>query len=181
VIVTKYKTMIWRIRRFYNRIKNVIRWLPTIWKDQDWDDFYIFEILRVKLKHQAKYIGDRDFFVGADRETEKMLLCIKLIERIQDDYYNTESHSYHKSNFIFDESEDGTDTYRLRIEEISEDFDSYFAKYPLEYKRVMNAEYCPFNRDTKSGIAFAMGHMIHKKSVRILFKTLEYNIERWWD
>ena len=139
------------------------------------------KILRVKLKHQAKYIGDRDFFVGADREAEKMRLCVKLIELIQDEYYTSEPHTYHKSNFTFDESEDGTDTYKLRIEEISEDFDLYFAKYPLEYKRVINADKCHFNRDSKDGIAFAMGHNIQNKCRRLLFKILDENIERWWD
>ena len=171
----------WKIKRFFNKIKNVIRWLPTIWKDQDWDTFYIFEILRVKLKHQAKYIGDRNFFEGADREAEKMRLCVRLIERIQDEYYSSEPHLYHKTNFHFDESEDGTDTYSLRIEELSEDFNSYFAKYPLEYKRVINADKCPFNRDNKDGIAFAMGHNIQNKCQRLLFKILDENIQRWWD
>jgi hypothetical protein len=45
---------------FVRGIKNLFRWLPTIWKDRDWDSYYIYEIIRVKLEHQAKYIGDRD-------------------------------------------------------------------------------------------------------------------------
>ena len=177
----KYKDMIWKVKRFIRQIKNVLRWLPTIWKDQDWDDFYIFEVLRVKLKHQAKYIGDRNFLVGADREAEKMRLCVKLIEIIQEEYYISEAHSYHEIEMHFDEIKDKPEHNRLRFEEISEDFDSYFTKYPLEYKRVINAGKCYFDRDSKDGIAFAMGHNIQNKCQRLLFKILDENIQKWWD
>jgi hypothetical protein len=173
--------MIWKVKRFIKQIKNVIRWLPTIWKDRDWDDFYIFEILRVKLKYQAKYIGDRDYFVGADREAEKMRLCVKLIELIQDEYYISESQSYHETEMHFDDIEDKPGYSQIRIEEISEDFDSYFTKYSLEYKRVINADKCHYNRDSKDGIAFAMGHNIQNKCQRLLFKILDENIQKWWD
>ena len=46
----------YQIKRFFRKCKNVIRWFPTIWKDEDWDPSYITEILIKKLEHQ------RDFF-----------------------------------------------------------------------------------------------------------------------
>ena len=110
-----------------------------------------------------------------------MILCVRLIEKIQDEYYSSEPHSYRNTKLYFDKIEDKPYLSQLRVEELSEDFDSYFAKYPLEYKRVINADKCPFNRDSKDGIAYAMGRNIHNKAIRILFRTLENNIERWWD
>jgi len=55
-----YENIGYRFKYVYNSIKNIIRWFPIIWKDRDYDDWYIYTILETKLKHQAKYIGDRD-------------------------------------------------------------------------------------------------------------------------
>ncbi len=30
-------------------IKNLITWFPIIWKDRDWDHWYLYKILRFKL------------------------------------------------------------------------------------------------------------------------------------
>ena len=35
-------------------IKNLIKWFPIIWKDRNWDDSFIFDILQFKLQNQAK-------------------------------------------------------------------------------------------------------------------------------
>ena len=40
----------YKIKQFFRRIYNLYRWFPIIWKDQDWDHSYIFEIFKFKLK-----------------------------------------------------------------------------------------------------------------------------------
>ena len=76
----------YKIKQFFKRIKNLIRWFPIIWKDQDWDDHYIFEILKFKLKNQAKYISYHNRHISAKRDAEIMMLCVRLIEKVQDEY-----------------------------------------------------------------------------------------------
>ena len=50
----------WRFEgRYYHKdftrgVKNLWRWFPVIWKVRDYDGHYIFEMIRVKLQHQAK-------------------------------------------------------------------------------------------------------------------------------
>ena len=91
----------WKIRMFFRKVKNLLRWFPIIWKDEDWDDHYIFEILKFKLKNQAKYIGDKDRHTLAKRDAEIMMLCVSLIDKVQEEYYNTEHLDYEESNFNF--------------------------------------------------------------------------------
>ena len=69
----------------------------------------------------------------------------------------------------------------LRIEEISENFDDYFKKYPHAYREVTKTDSYIFVNDTKNRIAMNMGHYLHNKANRILFKILENNIQKWWD
>ncbi len=94
-----WKNLGWRFREFSRNIKNLIRWFPVIWKDRDWDDHYIWEILKFKLKNQAKYIGDRDIHTSAKYDAQRMMLCVRLIDKIQEEYYSMEYMDYHESNY----------------------------------------------------------------------------------
>ena len=165
----------WRIKRFIKRIKNLIRWFPIIWKDQDWDDHFIWEILKFKLKNQAEYIGYRDRHVSAKRDAEVMMLCVRLIEKVQSEYYMGEYMDYHESDYNWIDSESFPGMYELDIVEKSEHFDDYFNKYPLIYRCV------PDLNASKSRIAFQIAHINHDRARKLLFKILEQNIERWWD
>ena len=171
----------YKIKQFFKRIYNLYRWFPIIWKDQDWDDHFIFEILKFKLKNQAEYIGKRGIHVSAERDAEIMMTCVRLIEKIQDEYYGTEYFNYHKSELKFIDSESHPGSYEMDIEEISENFDEYFKKYPRIYKQTINTERPPFRKDGKLGIAINIAHINEERAHKLLFKILEQNIRRWWD
>lgn len=176
----------WKIRDIRRSIKSVIRWLPVIWKDRDWDDSYIFIILQTKLKFQAKYIGDRDFHTLAKRDAEVMNLCVRLIDKIKESYYDMEYIDYHEMEYDFIEC-DRPGFKEMVSNEISENFDEYFKKYPLIYKKVMNGEgkFPIIDEDTgevsKRRIAMNMAFMNHNRARKLLFKLLDEHIERWWE
>ena len=69
----------------------------------------------------------------------------------------------------------------LRFDEVWENFDEYFAKYPHAYREVTKTDRYIFVNDTKDRIAMNMGHYLHNKAKRILFELLQRNIESWWD
>jgi hypothetical protein len=91
---------------------------------------------------------------------------------------------YHKSKHWFEDIPDkpGYSSWNSKLME--ENFDDYFKKYPLIYKRVLNGE-GPFNlkgrEDDKQVIAMNIGYVNHKRARKLLFKMMEENIERWWD
>jgi hypothetical protein len=58
MVGVNFNNITYPIRRFFKRIKNIFRWLPTIWRDEDYDDHFITEILIKKLEHT------RDFFLS---------------------------------------------------------------------------------------------------------------------
>jgi hypothetical protein len=167
--------MIYKIKQFFKRIYNLYRWFPIIWKDQDWDDHYIWEILKFKLKNQAKYIGYHDRHVSAKRDAEKMMLCVSLIEKIQSDYYGMEYFDYHELEFKSIPNKDHPDLHEMVIVEKSERYDDYFKKYPLIYRMV------PDLKAPKGKIAFQIAHINENRAHKLLFKILEQNIRRWWD
>lgn len=74
------------MRNFIDRIKNLIRWIPVIWKDYDFDHSYIYEILKFKLKNQAEHLKNSEYS-DFDREYERLQTIIKLMDRVQNEYY----------------------------------------------------------------------------------------------
>ena len=170
------------LRNIKTGIKSIWYWLPIIWKDRHWDSHYIFDIMIHKIKAQSKYIGSRDIHTRAKRDAEVMMTCVRLMERVQDEFYSGEYSDYHKTKHWFEPAEEeGYSTWESRT--LEENFDDYFAKYPLIYKRVLNGEgpFKPDGEDDKQRIAMNIGHINHERARKLLFKVMEQNIEKWWD
>jgi len=170
-------------RDFYLGIKNIIRWFPIIWKDRDWDDHYIWEILKTKLRNQAKHIGKNGHHVNAERDAERMMLCVRLIDKIQIEYYQSEYIDYCIDKFHWDDIEDKPDYVQLRIEKISDNLQDYFYKYPLTYIDVMTRprEKLIFGNDSNKRIAMNIAHINADRAQTLLFKILNKHITSWWD
>ena len=166
-------------------IKNIWYWLPIIWKDRHWDSHYIFEIMKHKINAQSKYIGERDIHTRAKRDAEVMMTCVRLMEKVQDEFYSGEYSDYHKTKHWFEPAEEeGYSTLESRI--LEEDFDSYIKKYPLIEKRVITGEGV-FSLDgedsleVKQKLAMNIWNINHERARKLLFKIMEQNIEKWWD
>jgi hypothetical protein len=170
---------------FKRGIKNLIYWFPIIWRDRNWDSHYIFEILKHKLKAQSKYIGGRDIHTQAKRDAEIMMTCVRLMKLIQDEHYSSEYSDYHISKHWFEDIPDKPGYSTWESKQLEENFDDYFKKYPLVYKRVLAGEgpFQPisFKQEDKQRIAMNIGHINHNRARKLLFKIMEQNIEKWWD
>lgn len=171
-------------KTFKTGIKNLIYWFPIIWKDRNWDDHYIFEIMKHKLSAQSEYIGGRGIHTFAERDSRRMRICVKLMSLVQVEYYSHEYSNYHKTKHWFEDIPDTPGYSSLESRLLEENFDDYFKKYPLIYKRVLNGEGV-FNRerreDDKMAIAMDIGRINHERAKKLLFKIMEENIESWWD
>jgi hypothetical protein len=164
-------------------VKNLIYWFPIIWKDRNWDSHYIFEIMKHKLSAQADYIGGRDLHTRAQLDAKRMRLCVKLMSLVQDEFYSSEYSDYHKTKHWFEPIPETTlSSWESRT--LEENFDDYFKKYPLIYKRVLNGEGI-FGREGRENdkqiIAMNIGYINHDRARKLLFKIMEENVEKWWN
>jgi len=146
-------------------IKNLWKWFPIIWKDRDWDDHFIFEALKFKIKNTADYFVTNPRYVGVEEDVRDMRICVKLIERIQDDYYQSEYFNYLDD---FNNKPIG-------------DIKDYLAKYPNTIKLVKANPVYKNYRKTDRGLSLAVGIERHLKARKLLFKILERKIEHWWN
>jgi hypothetical protein len=163
--------------------KNLWYWLPVIWKDRNWDHRYIFEILKHKLEAQSKYIGKNGVHLTNWKDERDMMICVRLIDKVSEEFYQMEYMDYEKTKHWFEDVPDkpGYSTWESR--QLEENFDEYFAKYPLIYKRVLNGEGWLKIEDEndKHHIASNIARINHDRARKLLFKIMEQEIERWWD
>jgi hypothetical protein len=71
-------------------VKNLYKWFWVIWKDRDWDHHYIFQVLKFKLEKQANHLAENGFHNNAQRDAELMMTCVRLIDKLQNEYYYDE-------------------------------------------------------------------------------------------
>lgn len=184
-----FEDLRYKPKQFVEGIKNLWKWFPIIWKDRDWDTSFIFEMFKFKIKNQSNYIGTKDRHVSAKRDAEIMMTVVKLMDRVQNEFYQMEYMDYRKTKhkFVLLPKKNPTDEgmYEWVSEELSENFDEYFAKYPRQYKRVLSGEINRFRGEPhekgKNVIASEIAHENHIRCRKLLFKLMEENIEKWWD
>ena len=162
---------------FVRGIQNLIHWLPVIWKDRHWDDHYIFEVLKHKIKLQQKYIVNSNRHTRVNIDNRDMTIVLNLIERIQDDYYALECYEYENSNFRFEPA--GDEKYTMERDVISENYDAYLKKYRTSVRAVMKKDM--ETTIDKSKLCFWVAQHNQQKAHDLLFRILKERLTWWWD
>lgn len=148
-------------------ICNIVRWIPVLYKDRDWDDYYITKLLQKKIEHQREYIVKHNRHTRVDYDNQKMTLLLNLLEREHEAYYEQEY-----MDCI---------TYRRDVlfEVVHEDFDSYLHKYRTTSRKIM-AEHKDeeFNAHR---IAFYISRHKQEQNRSLIWEVLKRYSEMWWD
>jgi len=156
-------------------LENIFYWFKIIWKDRSWDHDFIFVILKHKLKKQAKDLRKYSHHVGAEYYAERIELCVRLIDKIESNFYELESLEFYKLKSWFEPIEDqqGYSTWESKL--VEERIDEYFAKYPRIYKQVTKKGYTD-----KVQIASRISYINQQRAIDLLFKVIANDIKKWW-
>ena len=177
-IINKY-TPIWLIV-FIEGINNLIKWIPTIYKDKNWDKHYILDIIKFKLLQQRNYLVKANRHEGVPMLNRDITLCLNLIELVQSELYALEYMDYCKDDFNWiDCGEEHPGCKKLDIVPVWENFDDYFKKYRASVKKVLK-----INRNltsSKKKLAMALAQYNQQRCHDLLFKVLSEKINNWWD
>jgi hypothetical protein len=172
-----WRNLHWRIRYFLTGCKNVVRWVPTLYKDKDWDEWYIYTILQKKIEFQRKEIIYANRHMQVDRDNRDMTIVLNLIERVKEDYYGIEYLDYSETKFRFEPIEGDRELYSMEQDVISEKYDDYLKKYPSSVRKVLK-EKLDLN---KKDLCFYVAKHNEKKAHNLLFKILKERMACWWD
>ncbi len=180
-------TLIYRLKDKYHNtirgIKNLIKWFPVIWNDNDWDSHLIYQLLIFKSNDLKKGITHYDNTTSTSKMVKELTLFNKLCTLVSDEYYTSEPYSYFDmSDIEFEEAlikdENGRKLYQMKEPIYSNiRLDEYYSKYKKTYERVKAEN--PDYDDMRLYIYVAQYN--HQKAKRIMFKLMDYKIEQWWD
>ena len=80
-----------KLRSIWRGITNLWKWRKVIYKDRDYDHWFIYEILKTKLTHQAEHLSTYGHHESSQRDVERIELCLRLINKVQSEYYLDEA------------------------------------------------------------------------------------------
>jgi len=157
-------------------IKNLWKWFPLVWNDRDYDHAFIFDVLKFKIKNTADYIEKHKRYEDWEYDVEKMRLCIRLIDKIQNDDYQSEYQNYYETDLFTKKIED-KELYELKSNVLRDDLVNYFNKYSNDFRKLPES----YKDHSEVSKALIMGGMRQAKANKLLFTIIEKNIHHWWD
>ena len=174
---TLYGKLHWRIRYFLEGVKNIIRWIPTIYHDRDWDGNYILKILQKKIEFQRQELINSNRHTDINRDNRDMTIVLNLIERVNEGFYGVEYLDYSESKFRFEPIEGDDEYYTMEQDVISENYDEYIKKYQSSVRKVLKEKPDLDKKD----LCFWVARHNEEKAHDLLHRMLKERIRYWWD
>ena len=174
---TLYGKLHWRMRYFIDGIKNIIRWMPTMYHDRDWDQWHIYNVLQKKIEFQRKELINANRHTDINRDNRDMTIVLNLIERVNEDFYGVEYLDYSESKFRFEPIEGDDEYYTMEQDVISENYDEYIKKYQSSVRKVLKEKPDLDKKD----LCFWVARHNEEKAHDLLHRILKERIRHWWD
>ena len=73
---------------FWN-ITNIMRWIPVLWNNWDWDFCFLLIIMEHKLNRMASRFESKGCAVDSKKMARQIRICALLCERIKKDNYDS--------------------------------------------------------------------------------------------
>jgi len=160
MLISKIKQVLYNLK--YG-ILNIVKWIPVIWKDRQWDKYYLYEILHFKLSLMEKHFyRDKPTIVNSKRYGKQIKIAKVLAKRLANDNYLDNATFWHDQKF----------------EEV--DFKSLWRKEPngMYYSYVGDQN---VNRQNSFDKCCKHSVYMRNRDLQYLFDLLNKKIEWWWD
>ena len=171
----RYHAPIW-FKEFIDGCKNIIDWLPVIWKDRQWDDYYITKVIQHKIELQREHLVNANRHTEIDRDNKWMTIALNLIEREHNTFYEDEINNYRELDLRINEKYAGS---YYTVVTVWEKYDDYLAKYPNMVRKMIKKY--PDRKEDKSFISLAVAMEKQKQCRNLLFEVLKQKSHYWWD
>lgn len=158
-------------KRKYRQIKNVIKWLPVIWKQYDFDYHYSLEVFKFQLLKQADFMeSDKSYGVNSYIDAQKIRMVVRLMEKVYNEDYTREYQDKIKQKY-------GEDVLDFHL--IEDDNQSRLLYYKYEYDKKYQEQSDQIRDDYNK--LFKQSQYKQERAHKLLWELIEFYIRRWWD
>jgi len=151
------------IRNLIRSIKSVVVWLPTIWRDRDWDYVYLLIIMRKKMSLMEKFFAsDKALTADHKKIANSIKKCREILDRLIEDNYIEDRYEEYYERWGHPE---------LKVED---------GKLEIYYKNVITEEDERTRKDEFRNLVIR--EMEGKENDKnLLFEKMAQSITSWWD
>lgn len=161
----------WIKRKFW-QIRNVLRWLPIIWDQFDFDYIYAIEVFKFQLQKTSNFLNSDSAITQSAKDNHKRLeTIIKLMTKVYDDEYGMEYQ---------DVLEDKYGSELLEHKFIKCEDKEGFHELKWSYQLTETPERIE-EIDNETLMAMKLSNEKQKKAHKLLWKLIEHNIQKMWD
>jgi hypothetical protein len=152
--------------------------VPTLYKDRDWESWYIYNILQKKIEFQREEIINANRHTEIDRDNRDMTIALNLLERVKEEYYGMEYLDYDERKYDFIPVDGRPGLNEMVSTTLSDNYDEFLKKYQSTVRKVLKENGNDLEKDV---LCHYVARYNQEKARKLLFKLLEQKIERWWD
>lgn len=102
-------------------VRNLIKWLPIIWKDRDWDEYFLLRMMEKKFKNMSEYHGKYGITDKAQLYKEQLARASQLTRQIngETDYYEEQTKALYEKGKIMEAAQLENELYKKDLEELT--------------------------------------------------------------
>ena len=71
----------YNLRKFGRFILRLFKWIPILWRQEDWDFEYIYDLLEIKMKDLRECLKKDSLHVNSDRHVREISVCLGYMDR----------------------------------------------------------------------------------------------------
>ena len=156
------------ITNIITSIKNILRWIPIIWIDRDWDHTFLYIILQFKLSNMERYLRKYGHSINSEKDADRIKTCTILLKRLLDDEYHDMVFKKHNEKWG-----------ELNFHWVETNDDKY-SKLETERQNVVTEKDKKMERNEYNNL-IQVENNLRQQDIEYLFETIKKYHQGWWD
>jgi len=160
-------------RRKWRQIKNVIGWIPVVWKQFDFDYRYSLDVFKHQLLKQAKFMeSDKAYTVDSHIQAQKIRMVVRLMDKVYNEEYDCEYQQKLKDIYV-------DDVMDLVLHDLIDSNECH----PIVWKFEEDKKYESLREEIRENYDkwFKESQAKQERAHKLLWKLIEFYIRGWWD
>lgn len=164
--------MIYWFKRKYRQIRNILKWIPVLWEQFDFDHIYATDVFKFQLLKMADYMeSDKARCVGAKDRASRIRMIVRLMDKVYNEDYAMEYQD--KLNELYGES-----LFDVSFVPTEDGDGSSYMKWSYE---LTESEDRIKEIDEMKDKLFKESQEKQERAHKLLWALIERNIQYWWD
>ncbi len=83
-----FRNLRWFWYSIYYGVRNIIRWMPIVWRDDDCDWSYLAIMMEVKFRNMARLHRQSPIYSDNKKTVKQLMICAELCKRLHEEKYH---------------------------------------------------------------------------------------------